>query len=122
MIAVLSDIHANLAALEAVLDDEGSWDRFVFLGDAVLAGPQPDEVLSLLREVADVCLTGNHDREVLSLDMDEPVSGASRSWRRWHRESISPENLPRQNPALGLGIQVWGSRRQLGRLDPLLKR
>lgn len=90
---IVSDVHANLAALEAVLDAQRSWDRFVFLGDAVLAGPQPDEVLSLLREVADVCLMGNHDREVLSLDMDEPVSSVSGWWKRWHRESISAENL-----------------------------
>lgn len=90
---VVSDVHANLAALEAVLDVEKSWDRFVFLGDAVLAGPQPNEVLSILRESADVCLMGNHDREVLDLDMDEPLSGPSGAWKRWHRESISKENL-----------------------------
>jgi len=58
---IVSDVHANLAALEAVLDAERTWDRFVFLGDAVLAGPQPDEVLSLLRKEADFCLMGNHD-------------------------------------------------------------
>ena len=36
---IIADIHANLAALEAILDKEHAWDRFVFLGDAVIAGP-----------------------------------------------------------------------------------
>ena len=90
---LVADVHANLAALEAVLDAEGSWDRFVFLGDAVLAGPQPDEVLSLLHDVADVCLMGNHEREVLYLDVVCPGPPPGGLWKRWHREAVSSVNL-----------------------------
>ena len=62
---ILSDIHANLAALEAVLDAERTWDEVFFLGDAVLTGPNPDEVLSVLRDLNGIFIRGNHDREVI---------------------------------------------------------
>ena len=90
---VLSDIHANLAALHAVLDREPSWDRCVFLGDAVLAGSEPDEVLSILRELDGICVMGNHDRELLDLDPEEHAEGPGRRWARWHRMSISDRNF-----------------------------
>ena len=48
---ILSDIHANLPALQAILDRESSWDEVICLGDAIVAGPHPDEVLSLLRDL-----------------------------------------------------------------------
>jgi putative phosphoesterase len=108
---IVSDVHANLAALEAVLDTERSWDRFVFLGDAVLAGPQPDEVLSLLREVADVCLMGNHDREILSLDADQPAENPGRSWARWHKRSLSRRNLEFLGGFLSDAVLEEGDRR-----------
>ena len=62
---ILADIHANLAALEAILAQEGSWDEVIFLGDAVVGGPQPDETLSLMTTLQGVFLMGNHDREAL---------------------------------------------------------
>lgn len=92
-ILITADIHANRAALEAVLDREHSWDMFVFLGDAVLAGPEPDEVLSLLRELDGIYIMGNHDREVLELDLDEHTTNPGRQWAQWHRRSISDRNL-----------------------------
>ena len=90
---IISDIHANLAAFRAVLDAAGTWDRLVFLGDAVLAGPQPDEVLSLLRELDAVCIMGNHDREVLELDTEALAEKPERAWAQWHRRNILEPNL-----------------------------
>ncbi len=63
---VLSDIHANLAAFEAVLADAaGKYDFIWFMGDLVGYGPDPNECVSLLREYDHLALSGNHDWAVL---------------------------------------------------------
>lgn len=65
-ILIISDIHANLAALEAVLDDaRGEWDKIWFLGDLLGYGPDPNACGALLREQKPIVLTGNHDWAVL---------------------------------------------------------
>ena len=66
-IAVLSDVHSNLHALEAVLAevDAGGFDELWCLGDVVGYGPRPNECAAILRERATVCLAGNHDLVVL---------------------------------------------------------
>ena len=66
-IAVISDIHANLHALEAVLAaiDADGVDEIWCLGDIVGYGPRPNECAALVRERAAVCLAGNHDLVVL---------------------------------------------------------
>jgi diadenosine tetraphosphatase ApaH/serine/threonine PP2A family protein phosphatase len=66
-IAVLSDVHANLHALEAVLAevDAGEFEEVWFLGDLIGYGPRPNECTTILRERATVCLAGNHDLVVL---------------------------------------------------------
>ena len=62
-IAVISDIHSNLCALEAVLADIASEAADVIwcLGDVVGYGPRPTEGLSLVRELCRVVIIGNHD-------------------------------------------------------------
>lgn len=60
-IAVLSDIHANLAALEAVRADLPSVDEIWVLGDIVGYGPQPNEVIAALQEMGARSVLGNHD-------------------------------------------------------------
>ena len=60
-LAVLSDIHANLAALEAVCDDMPAVDELWTLGDTVGYGPQPNEVIRRLQELGARAVTGNHD-------------------------------------------------------------
>jgi diadenosine tetraphosphatase ApaH/serine/threonine PP2A family protein phosphatase len=66
-IAVFSDVHANLHALEAVLADieAGGFDELWCLGDVVGYGPRPNECTTLVRERAALCLAGNHDLVVL---------------------------------------------------------
>ncbi len=60
-IAVLSDIHANLPALEAVRADLGEVDQVWVLGDIVGYGPQPNEVISTLQSMGARSVLGNHD-------------------------------------------------------------
>ena len=60
-IAVLSDIHSNLAALEAVRDDLQSVDEIWVLGDIVGYGPQPNEVIRALQQMGARSVLGNHD-------------------------------------------------------------
>jgi len=63
---ILADIHGNLAALEAILERERHWDEVIFLGDVCEAGPNVDEVLSMLSTFKGVFLMGNHDQRVLN--------------------------------------------------------
>jgi len=66
-VALVSDLHANEIALEAVLTDaknEG-YDRLVCLGDVATLGPRPDAVLSRLRDAECACILGNHDEFML---------------------------------------------------------
>ncbi len=67
-IAVISDIHANLEALEAVLSDIESQqpDRIICLGDLVGYGPDPDEVVRRVRESGITCVLGNHEAALSS--------------------------------------------------------
>lgn len=61
---IVADVHSNLAALQAVLDDcarRGGFDRVWCLGDAVGYGPDPEECLSLLRGQGAAFVAGNHD-------------------------------------------------------------
>jgi diadenosine tetraphosphatase ApaH/serine/threonine PP2A family protein phosphatase len=86
-VAVVSDIHANLHALEAVLADiEGeSPDEVWCLGDIVGYGPRPNECCALVRERADLVLCGNHDLAVTgALDLEE-FSGDAAQAARWTR-------------------------------------
>jgi predicted phosphodiesterase len=65
--AVLSDIHGNLEALQAVLADAHSRGvgRVICLGDLVGYGPNPGECIDIIEQAADVCLMGNHDQALL---------------------------------------------------------
>jgi len=62
--AIIADIHANLAAFKAVLDDmaqQGKVDEIWCLGDIVGYGPDPHQCIELLRQYKHVCVAGNHD-------------------------------------------------------------
>jgi predicted phosphodiesterase len=66
-IAVLSDIHANLAALEAVRADLTDVDQVWVLGDIVGYGPQPNEVIAILQEMGARSVLGNHDGAAIGI-------------------------------------------------------
>ena len=86
-IGVLSDIHANLPALEAVLADLGAVDALWVCGDTVGYGPDPSDVLALLSERGALLVAGNHDRAVATgedLDLfNEAAAAAATLHREW---------------------------------------
>lgn len=91
---VISDIHANLIALEAVLQEaDGRWDRLWFLGDLVGYGPNPNECVQRLRELTPaVALSGNHDWAVLN-KLDTTEFNDDARWAvDWTRETLSAGN------------------------------
>jgi diadenosine tetraphosphatase ApaH/serine/threonine PP2A family protein phosphatase len=92
-IAVLSDVHANLHALEAVLAevDAGGFEQLWCLGDLVGYGPRPNECVSLLRERAAVCLAGNHDLVVLGKIPIEAFAGDAAAAARWTRTVLDED-------------------------------
>jgi diadenosine tetraphosphatase ApaH/serine/threonine PP2A family protein phosphatase len=94
-IALISDVHGNLPALQAVLDDvaEAGVDETWCLGDLVGYGAQPDECVALAREACEVCLVGNHDLVVLDkLDINTFSLNAALA-ARWTQERIGAEAL-----------------------------
>ena len=92
---VISDIHANLTALEAVLKDAGTVDEVWCLGDMIGYGPNPNEVVERLRGLPNLgcCILGNHDVAVLG-EMNLAVFNTeARKSLVWQQESVTPENL-----------------------------
>lgn len=63
-IAILSDIHGNLEALEAFESSVGPYDELWVLGDIVNYGPQPSEAIAFVRRHASIVISGNHDYAV----------------------------------------------------------
>lgn len=85
LVAIVSDIHGNLAALQAVLADaeKRHATELWCLGDVVGYGPDPLECIDAIRERARVCLSGNHDLAAvgkLSLDEFNTHAGAAVRW------------------------------------------
>ena len=84
--AIISDIHANLAAFTAVLDDikgRGGVDKVWCLGDIVGYGPDPHECIEALRQIDHICVAGNHDLAAIGkIGTDEfnPDAAASCHW------------------------------------------
>jgi len=94
-VAVVSDIHANLPALEAVMAaiESEQTDELWCLGDLVGYGAQPDECVARVRDSAAVCLAGNHDLVVAgAIDMSVFAADAGAA-ARWTVETIRPETL-----------------------------
>jgi diadenosine tetraphosphatase ApaH/serine/threonine PP2A family protein phosphatase len=94
-VAIVSDIHGNRHAFEAVLDDVRSTGarELWCLGDVVGYGADPDDCCALARRHAAVCLAGNHDLAVTGeLPLDEFSRGAALA-ARWTQEVIADENL-----------------------------
>ena len=84
---VLADIHANLPAFEAVLQDaQGKYDKILFLGDLSNFGAYPSECAQLLMGKDALCIMGNHDKDIAS---DAPVH----PWNQWSRARLTQEQL-----------------------------
>src|SRR5437660_10094991 len=90
MLAIISDIHSNLEALTAVLDDAEAHDvdEIVCLGDVVGYGPSPIEVVDLVRERASACVRGNHDEALVTGGVG--FRGIARDAIDWTRTVLQP--------------------------------
>jgi diadenosine tetraphosphatase ApaH/serine/threonine PP2A family protein phosphatase len=110
--AVVSDIHANLHALEAVLEaiDADAPDELWCLGDLVGYGPKPNECCALVQQRATTCLAGNHDLAVRgTIDLSE-FSGEAGEAAAWTRTVLNEESqrfldgLEPQGKAAGVAL------------------
>ncbi|HEY0263603.1 MAG TPA: metallophosphoesterase family protein [Granulicella sp.] len=91
-ILVLSDIHGNLEALDAVLAAAGTVDALWNLGDVVGYGGSPNEVLDRLRPLATVNVRGNHDRVCCGLTLPTNFNPIARAAALWTQTELTADN------------------------------
>ena len=106
-ILILSDIHANLEALEACLAAAPPHDRVFNLGDIVGYGANPNEVTERSRELGTIFVRGNHDKAcsgVTSLDDFNPIAGLAVLWTR---QKLKPDNLSFLHDLPSGPIPLW---------------
>jgi predicted phosphodiesterase len=91
---ILSDIHANIDAFEAVLEHaEGRWDRVLVLGDLVGYGAEPNLVVDRVRALApDAIIRGNHDKAACGIDDGSQFNHVARMAAFWTGEQLTPGN------------------------------
>jgi predicted phosphodiesterase len=90
---ILSDIHSNYEALEAVLEDaRGRYDQILCLGDLVGYGADPNQVASWVRSSVASVIRGNHDRACTGTDLLENFNPAARASAFWTRGALTSEN------------------------------
>ena len=91
---ILSDVHANWEALQAVLESAaGQYDRIVCLGDLVGYAADPNAVTEWMRANAGVVVRGNHDRACAGLEDLEWFNPVARTAAEWTHTALTPENL-----------------------------
>jgi len=89
-VAFISDVHSNLEALEAVLDEVGKLKVYC-CGDIVGYGASPNEVVRVLHDIGATCVIGNHDRASLDGDVGEfnPRAAMAAMWTSQHLDDDS---------------------------------
>jgi len=95
-IALIADIHSNIAALEAVLTaiHKHKPDRIISLGDQVNLGPNPRETMDLLKAENVTCLFGNHERYILAaMDGHPGYAGANFNGLRFNAAQLTREEI-----------------------------
>jgi predicted phosphodiesterase len=90
---ILSDIHANIDALEAVLTSAGTWDRVMILGDLVGYGASPNAVIDRVRALDPVAvIRGNHDKAACGLDDGSNFNQVARFAAAWTNQQLTSGN------------------------------
>lgn len=92
-IAVISDVHSNVLALDAVLAHVGSVDALWHLGDVVGYGPDPDAVVDRLAAAGAVGVRGNHDAAAVGGNEIDWFNPDARSAMEWTRKAIAPATI-----------------------------
>lgn len=92
-ILVISDIHANLEALDASLAAAPKYDRVFNLGDVVGYGASPNEVVNKSRELGGVLVRGNHDKACSGITNAEDFNHIAALASLWTKQTLTPENL-----------------------------
>jgi predicted phosphodiesterase len=94
-ILIISDIHSNLAALEAVLEaaNEQGFDKVWCLGDIVGYGPAPNECTSEVQDLKALSIAGNHDWGALGKIPLEDFNPDAMAASLWTRANLTPENM-----------------------------
>jgi diadenosine tetraphosphatase ApaH/serine/threonine PP2A family protein phosphatase len=103
---ILSDIHGNLEALEAVLETVGEVDSYLCLGDIVGYGANPNECCDLIRELAEVTILGNHDEVALGrmdLEWFNPYARAAAEWTMAQLTPATRDFLSQLKPTARVG-------------------
>ncbi|MDH3746049.1 MAG: metallophosphoesterase, partial [Acidobacteriota bacterium] len=92
---ILSDIHANVEALEAVLESSKSEsvEQVLVLGDLVGYGGGPNEVVDRVRSIANRVIRGNHDKVVAQFDGGENFNAVALAAARWTADALSEKNM-----------------------------
>ena len=92
-VLVISDVHANLIALEAVLTDAGKVNEVWCLGDVVGYGPQPNECIERIRQLPKLtCMMGNHDFAAVNEESLDIFNTEARKALIWQRKMLSQES------------------------------
>ena len=93
--AFISDIHANLDALEVVLEDikTQNVDKIVCLGDIVGYGPEPNECTMLVKQVSELTVVGNHDYAALGRMDTLGFNEYARAAAEWTTNALTPETV-----------------------------
>ncbi|MDP9039276.1 MAG: metallophosphatase family protein [Acidobacteriota bacterium] len=121
---VLSDIHGNLEALEAVLAAAGHWDALWNLGDMVGYGGSPNEVLDRVRPISTQVVRGNHDRVCCGLSSATGFNPTARAAATWTHNELTAEHtewlrgLPR-GPLYPASAAGWAEANGDGRPQPV---
>ncbi len=91
---IISDIHANLTALEAVIANAGEFDAAWCLGDLVGYGPDPNECIQRISQLPNLqCIMGNHDAAAVGVIEVDAFNPDARKTILWTREKLTPANL-----------------------------
>jgi diadenosine tetraphosphatase ApaH/serine/threonine PP2A family protein phosphatase len=90
-IVLVSDIHSNAVALDAVLAALPPYDELWCLGDTIGYGPEPNRCLEQMRRLARHALTGNHDLASLGLVSLADFNALARTANQWNNEQLEPD-------------------------------
>ncbi len=91
---ILSDVHANLTALETAIEAaKGRWDEGICLGDVVGYGPDPNEAIERVRSLGLATIRGNHDKASSGMEGADEFNPIARAAVDWTQRQLEPENL-----------------------------